>query len=221
MKGKGNDMFLEISEFYTKRLNELNGLERNADASDMELFTDACRITHGVNYPYSVYRRGDKFYIKTESGVFEMVLRNRHKVDNEVNLHKETLRFEFTPDNKHIWSVELFKNDLYDWNISGIEADHLPASDKYIQSGDTASYKGVTLTFNAEDSVTIGKDGKTFTMTVKEDNEKVYQFLKRTIRARHGAYGLFSFMENIAEQAKINKTPFWSDAYMIMERFVA
>ena len=214
-------MNMQPDIFYTKRLEELKTLERNADVTGMTFFTDICRNTHGFNHQYAVYQNGEQFYIRTPEGIFEMQLCNKSFVDNEINLHKHSWRFEFTPDNIHIWSVELFKNDLYDWHISDIEARQLPASVNYIHGGDTAIYNGVSLTFDAENQITISKADKTFSMKVKEDDDKVYGFLKRTVKARYGAYGLYSFMENIAEQAKINPIPFWSSAFMIMDKYVA
>jgi len=208
---------------YNKRLCELRTLARNVDISDLsyELITESCEtILRGVNFNYSVYYKNNKYYINTADGAFEMKLISERKFDNEANHHKTEIIFEFTPDLFHIWRVELFKNDIYDWNISDIEAISLPANEDFIHCGDFAEYNGIKLQFDAEDHITISKAGKSFSMKVKEDNDKVYGFRKRIVYAKHGAFGLFSFMENIAEQAKINRVPFWSSAYMIMNQFV-
>ena len=209
---------------YSKNLNELKSLARNVDLSDKdyELITKSCEnILRGVNFNYSVYCKDNKYYINTADGGFEMKLLRTYKIDNEANRHKTEMIFEFTPDLFHIWRVEIFKNDIYDWNIGGIEALSLPANEDFIHCGDFAEYNGIKLQFDAEDHITISKADKSFSMKVKEDDDKVYGFRKRLVYAKHGAYGLFSFMENIAEQAKINRVPFWSSAYMIMDQFVA
>ena len=207
--------------FYEKYLERINNIPE-ADMSEAELFTPG--VSHGVHADdlrrYTVYKQGDNYYITDLVKVYPAYLRRYDKIDNEINQHKEEWSFEFTPDGKHIYRLDVFKNDSYpERSVESVETTKLPANDDYIKPRDSCEYKGIKLTFNSADSVTIEKNGEKKTLKAVEDDKHVYSFRKRTVRAKCGAYGLFSFMESIAEQAKIERRPFWHCAYMVMDRY--
>lgn len=206
---------------YDKDLAAVMGLEKGVDISKMRLLTEdhTYKPSHSLLREYNVYQAGNKYYLTDGTDSYELYLTRQYFIDNEVNHHKKEMYFIYTPDNKHIYRVDLFKNDFYDWSISNIEARELPANESYIKPGDSCEYNGIKLSFNNAESISIEKNGVIKTLKVKEDQGYTYRFRKTMVYSTYGAYSIFAFMENIAEQAKINNRPFWHSSYMLMNQY--
>jgi hypothetical protein len=115
-----------------------------------------------------------------------------------------SLNFQYTPDDLHVYHVSCNPQTHI---LGNPESRALELED--ITAGMSCNYAGITLTYNGKGSVTIQANGKTKEMKVEDDPKYTYKFLKTKIKAKNGAEGLFSFMEEIAENKNTyGETPY-------------
>lgn len=93
--------------------------------------------------------------------------------------------FNYTPDDLHIYEIDSRQP-------AKIEIKNL--DENLINVGMKCEYEGMTVEYESENSLKI--NGKS--IQVVSDSEYVFKLLKRKIRARDGAKGLYRFLENIA-----------------------
>lgn len=110
--------------------------------------------------------------------------------------------YAFTPDDLHVYQVETGRERLGHFTIQKLN----PA---LIQPGMKCSYYGNTLEYIDENHLSF--DGHI--VRVDPDPEFTYKALETKIRATDGAKGLFRFLEQVAEEGKYCRCPFWCTAW--------
>ena len=86
--------------------------------------------------------------------------------------------------------------------------------EKQITENMICNYDGMTVEYVNENELKF--NGKS--VAIVKDSAYTYSMLKTKIKAAGGAKGLFIFLENIAEEGKQTKYPFWSTVWSKMHK---
>lgn len=117
---------------------------------------------------------------------------------------ENVLVFAFTPDNIHEYQIDVRgdKNSRPDEKrICNYDIQQIAFS--RIKHGMKCSYNNCTIELINDEHISI--NGKI--ITVEKDYNYAYKLMKSKIKAVDGAKGLFAFLDEIAENGKIEKFP--------------
>lgn len=188
-----------MDEYLKKSELSIMPKEANVSIDDCEFIAkskDFCGF-------YAVLGRlGDKYYLfERNKPCRPLHLASTYTWGSEIT----RLIFQYTPDNLHVYEISCNPQTKI---LGNPESNALEFED--IKEGMSCTYAGITLIYNGKGSVTIQSNGKTKEMTVEDDPKYAYKLLKTKIKAKNGAEGLYSFMEQIAENKKAyGETPFF------------
>ena len=109
-------------------------------------------------------------------------------------------QFAFTPDDRHIYYLR--EGMKLDFDVKRLDR-------KQIMSGDSCSYRGMTLEFVDEQHLRFNS----VVVPVVEEMGYTYKLERRQIKASGAAVGLYIFLENIAEHELAGTLPLFSGAW--------
>ena len=113
--------------------------------------------------------------------------------------------FNYTPDDLHKYEIDSRNPEKL--NAKALE-------EKQIVENMSCNYNGMIVEYVNENELKF--NGKS--VTIVKDSAYTYSMLKKKIKAAGGAKGLFIFLENIAEEGKQTKYPFWSTVWNKMHK---
>lgn len=189
-------------------LNELKRLQKNADVTNCTLLANGVanfisyHVFHKGEHSLYVDENDNKYFYKNQYGTYELYVERWIQTKDEGLL---TMFFYFTPDDKHTYTLQAFRDADYNWSIKSI--DVLELQEESIKSGLECTYDTVTVIFNNPNSITVRKGSKEKKIAVSVDKKERCKVLKTKVKAKDGATGLFAFLDQIAEQSKIETSP--------------
>lgn len=203
-------------------LEELSKLPKEVDGIRLEDCNIITQTSDKYRYKAIIAEKDGHYYMFEDNQRFRADQPQLHhllvptdctygKCIREIYPDEKKDEFYYTPDDCHRYSVRYYKQSGY------CAAPYVFTRDpKEIAHGESCTYKGIKLTYLTS-GVKIEKDSVERCIQVKEDTNFVYKVLKREIKAKHGAAGLYAFFENIAEQAKTDR-PVLADAFFVLEK---
>lgn len=122
--------------------------------------------------------------------------------------------FAFTPDDLHIYEFDTRKNkDARVDGISLVTAKRLYLSQ--IFPGMSCSVDDVKIVFEDENHISVNSKP----VKVVKDNAYIFKLQKTQIKANDGARGLFRYLENIAENKKLNGYEVFEDTFQKLYKY--
>ena len=121
--------------------------------------------------------------------------------------------FAFTPDNVHVYEFDTRKEaGERVGRFCGFES--MKIDESLIVPGMSCECSGVSVSLISDSAISI--NGRT--VKVKPYYSVVYNFQKTQIKASGGAVGLFRFLENIAENKKINGHAIFQNVFDVINQ---
>lgn len=117
--------------------------------------------------------------------------------------------FAYTPDDKHIYTIDTR-------NISRIDNIYkLPEA--LITENMECSYNGVKITYINDNTIAVNDKN----IAVETDGSYTIKSLKNKIKANGGAKGLFRWLENISEYGKVESYPLFYQVFkQLAEKYI-
>lgn len=171
------------------KLSDLSSLEKETSVGIHECNILAQRTSQGEIIS-TVGEKDGRFFLFGENERREIAL------EWDISEHKK--RFYYTHDDLHIVSIDI---DTETKQIMPAEVQQMDT--ELLQPGMKCEYNGLAVTYMGEKSLLFETENLRKEIKIASSDEFIMQVKKTQINAINGSKGLFCFLEQVAEQKKI------------------